>query len=320
MGLNTSGTLDTGEYTLGRGIVYLAALVSNLPTAYRDIGNTTEFNITIETETLEHQSSRSGLAVIDKEIVTSQKMSLSLTFDSINSQNLALFFSGDVANQNLVAATDTVAATTSVFRKQEIVAGSVTETAFDTDDQPFWFDLFRDRYAGSPNLTRLYNVEGDTTTNAWNTAGAGVVLEATDSASMNAADLEEGTHFTVDRVMGRIFITTAGMTVLRTSSRSRIRTKTAQTIAPAANTTVDEVRALRQTSVAVAMKFVQENPANNGSMDEYQFHKVTLRSEGDFSLIGEDWTQGQLSGTVEENTTADPDSPYCTHRTYQQTA
>lgn len=320
MGLNTSGTLDTGEYTLGRGIVYLSALISNLPTSYRDIGNTTEFNITVETETLEHQSSRTGLAVIDKEIVTSQKMSLSLTFDSINAQNLALFFSGDVSNQNLVAATDTVAATTAVFIKQEIVAGSVSEVAFDTGDYPFWFDIFRDRYNATPNLKRLYNVEGDETTNAWNTAGAGVVLEAVDSANMNAADLEEGTHFTVDRIMGRVFLTTAGMTVLQASSRSRIRTKTGQTIAPAANTQVDEVRALRQTSIAVALKFVQENPANNGQMDEYQFHKVTLRSEGDFALIGEDWTQGQLSGTVEENTTADPDSPYCTYRTYAQTA
>jgi hypothetical protein len=68
------------------------------------------------------------------------------------------------------------------------------------------------------------------------------------------------------------------------------------------------------------MKFVAENPADNSEKTEYQFHKVTLRSEGDFSLIGDEWTTGQLTGTVESNSTADPDSPYVTTRTYMQTA
>lgn len=310
MGLNTTGTNDTGEYTLGRGIVYLAPLINNLPGIYRDIGNTTEFNVSIETETLEHQSSRTGLAVIDKEIVVSQKMGLTLTFDSINFQNLALFFSGETGDQNLVAATDVVAATTVIIRKDVVTSGVVTETAWAATDPPFWFDIYRDRYNATPNLTRLYNLN----TTSW----SNTKIEATDSANMNAAALTEGTHFTVDRVMGRVFITEAGMTILRANSRSRIRTQAAQTIAPAANTTVDEVRALRQTSIAVALKFVQENPADNSEKTEYQFHKVTLRSEGDFPLIGDDWSAGQLSGTAEENATADPDSPYCTTRTYSQ--
>lgn len=311
MGLNLSGTLDTGEYTLGRGIVYLAPLISDLPGAFRDIGNATELNVNVETETLEHQSSRQGLAVIDKEIVVSQKMAITLTFDSINFQNLALFFSGETGNQNLTAAGNSVTATTSLFRKLNETTGA--EEEFATGDTPFWFDIYQDRYNASPNLTRLYNLN----TTSWGSTK----IEGTDSSGMNAVVLTEGTHYTVDRIMGRVFINTAGITALVAGTNtSRIRVATGQTINIAADTTVDEVRGLRRATIALALKFIEENPANNSERTEYQFHKVTLRSEGDFPLIGDEFRTGQLNGTVEQNDTADANSPFVTTRTYMQSA
>lgn len=93
-GRNLTGLPNTEDYTLGRGIVLFAPLVNGIPGAYRDLGNAPEFNISIETETVEHQSSRQGLRVVDKEVVISQKVSLSLTLDELNHENLALVFSG----------------------------------------------------------------------------------------------------------------------------------------------------------------------------------------------------------------------------------
>lgn len=311
MGLNQTGMLDTGEYTLGRGIVYLAPLIQNLPGEYRDIGNATELNVNVETETLEHQSSRQGLAVIDKEIVVSQKMSLTLTFDSINFQNLALFFSGETGNQDLLVASDEVTAGTSVFRN--LNPSTAAEETFDADDLPFWFDIYVDRYNATPDLKRLYNIDA--------TSFGSVTIEGADNTGMNAVTLTEDTHFTVQREMGRIFINQAGITALAGGTNtSRIQVVTAASINVAADTDIDEVRGLRQSTIANALKFIAENPADNNELTEYQFHKVTLRSEGDFSLVGDEFTTGQLNGTVEENATADPNSPFVTTRTYQQTA
>ena len=78
-GVNTTGVPNTNDYNLGRGIVYFSLLDTNgLPTGgYRDLGNAPEFNVSFETETLEHQASRLGLKVTDKEVVISQKCKLS---------------------------------------------------------------------------------------------------------------------------------------------------------------------------------------------------------------------------------------------------
>lgn len=59
MALNTNATPN---YTLGRGKVYFARFTSGqVPGPFRYIGNTPEFNLTIELETLDHFSSDEGI-------------------------------------------------------------------------------------------------------------------------------------------------------------------------------------------------------------------------------------------------------------------
>ena len=80
----------------------------------------------------------------------------------------------------------------------------------------------------------------------------------------------------------------------------------------------DEVRALTQTNVIAALKFIGENPANNDAQVEYQFHQVSLKADGDLSAIGDEFSVMGFTAVAETNTTLDPNSPTLTIRTTGQ--
>lgn len=63
---------------------------------FRYLGSTSEFTLTYENETLTHQSSECGFNVDDMSVIVSSSLSGSLTIDNLSSENLAMFFSGDV--------------------------------------------------------------------------------------------------------------------------------------------------------------------------------------------------------------------------------
>lgn len=271
-GLNPGGQASTDDYNIGRGKVYFATLDANdIPQEYRFLGNAPEFNITVETETQEHQASTSGLQVVDKEVTISQKVTLNLSLDEINFENLALFLSGVTANH------DNTQAQTGV-----VGASNLTVT-----DQGRWYDLYQSAGgAGSADSSgdRIYNT--------------GVI---------SISGSVEGTDFLEDSAMGRIFVidggnVTAGSHNVDMSANG------------GADDTVDEVQGLSQTSVSGALKFISENPADSDVMTEWQFHKVGLKAEGDFSLIGDEFSQMTLSGVAERNVGADPTSPTVTIR------
>ena len=280
-GLNPAGTAKPDDYNLGRGIVYLADLdSSNLPTEYRDLGNATEFNISVETEKLEHQSSRTGLKTIDKEVVVSQKMNLSITLDEINFENMALFFSGESGSRsNSVAA-----------------AGLTGNGNLTVITQGRWIDLYLD-VTGKPTTdtqgSRLFDIGVVTITG---TGGTDIYTLTTD--------------YTVDSVMGRIFIVDGGDLVAGTYDLDIAANASAASV-------VETVKTFTTSQIQGALKFISENPAFSNVKTEYQFHKVSLSAEGDFALIGDDWTTMQLTGAAESNESADPDSPFCTVTTHE---
>lgn len=91
----------SNEYVLGSGKVEFNLFPKGdaaKAMGYRYLGSTSEFNLTKESETLEHKNSESGLTFTDAEIVTSSTMSGTLTVDNIIAENLALFFAGDIDN------------------------------------------------------------------------------------------------------------------------------------------------------------------------------------------------------------------------------
>lgn len=282
-GINTTGTNNPEDYNLGRGIVYAGTLVSDLPKEYRDIGNSTEFTINVESETLEHQSSRSGLKITDKEVIISQSVNLSLTIDELNFRNLALFFSGSTATHtNPIKAGNIGSDGSEIILSDSVVLGR-------------WYDL-KDADWDSSTAERVYDIPK-----------ANCTFEKQDTPDVT---LVENTDFTIDEKMGRIFIKSTATNIAAGDTLQWYATQDVTAKDP------DEVQALTQSNILVALKFISENPAADSHKTEYQFHKVSLKAEGDFSLIGDDFTTMTLTGSAETNSTADSDSPTLTIRTH----
>lgn len=107
MAFNTPLT-STQNYVFGRGVCYFAKFDANgRPMGERDLGNVPGLNLTVESETAEHFSSRSGIAKKDDTAVVSVSFGASLTFDSFTAENMALFFGGSTADFAQAAATET---------------------------------------------------------------------------------------------------------------------------------------------------------------------------------------------------------------------
>lgn len=264
-GVNTTGTPNTNNYNVGRGKVYFASLDSNdKPLAWRDLGNSTEFNISIETETLEHTSSRGGLKVVDKEVTISQKASVSVTLDELEFDNLRLFFSGTTHDSLTNPANTSV---TNVDLDSSIVLGR-------------WFDLI------DSSGDRLYDV-----------TAANLTVEESNDGFSTSNTLVLNTDYTVDTEFGRIFLPSTSGATAGYALRFSYTTTSSESA-------YDEVRGLQSTAVTGALKIITENPADSDEKTEYTLHKVNLKPEGDFSLIGDDWTVMQLTGAAESSSWA----------------
>jgi len=84
------------NYTLGRGQVHFARFQTGttVPDGFFYIGNTPEFSLTIESETLDHYSSDEGIREKDDSVPLEVNRTGSMTTDNINPRNVALFFFG----------------------------------------------------------------------------------------------------------------------------------------------------------------------------------------------------------------------------------
>lgn len=278
-GINTTGEAKTKDYNLGRGKLYFSLLDSvGHPQGYRFLGNSPEFNLTLDTETLEHQSSQEGLKVTDKEVTVSQKATASISLDELNFDNFALFFAGATNQHANTATTGVTSGIIAVVNKGE------------------WYDLYQDA-AGLPSTDssgkRMYDLGAVSVTGP----------SATPTYTLT-------TDYKVDSKMGRIFIVTTG----GIPASGNIEVTVAANASGDDN--VDQVQTLTQTSVVGALKFISENPADADIQTEYQFHQISLKATGDLSMIGDEYSVMQLTGAAEKNITADPNSPTLTIRTH----
>lgn len=277
-GPNTTGTPNTSDYSLGRGILYFAPLDSGgIARAWRDMGNSPDFKINNASESLEHQSSRTGLKQTDKEVTLSRTTSLTFQLDEFNDQNLSALFSGTQATHTNVA-----------------VAG-FTVFVMVPDGQLAsgrWFDIV------NASGNRAYDIDKTKLTITTN--------EGTPVALVQDVD------YSVDEEMGRIF-TISTSTKIATSIAAGKGLKVILTADVGAKA-VYEIKALQSDSITGALKFIADNPADDGKRREYQFHQVSLKADGDLSLIGDDWSVMSFTAKAEQNALADADSPTLTIR------
>lgn len=95
------------QYVLGRGEIDFSRFRTGGqdPEGFRYIGNTPEFNLTIESENLDHFNSDRGVNEKDASIVLTTNRSGSLITDNIDPENIALFFFGDKTTLTVTSAT-----------------------------------------------------------------------------------------------------------------------------------------------------------------------------------------------------------------------
>jgi hypothetical protein len=85
------------NYTLGRGKVHFSRFKdgTTIPSGFFYIGNTPEFSLNIQSQTLDHFSSDEGIREKDDSVPLEVNRSGSMTTDNIEPKNVALFFFGD---------------------------------------------------------------------------------------------------------------------------------------------------------------------------------------------------------------------------------
>lgn len=88
--------MATKQYTLGRGKLFFEQFVSGTLAGEgeRYIGNTPEFNLTIESESLDHFNSDEGVREKDDSVLLELNRSANFTTDQISVPNLSLFLLG----------------------------------------------------------------------------------------------------------------------------------------------------------------------------------------------------------------------------------
>jgi hypothetical protein len=282
-GRNLAGTKNPDDYLLGRGKAFFAPLDSNgLPRAFRFLGNVAEFVLNVTTEELKHYDTTEGTKNLDKEISISQEVNITnLTLEEMNHQNLAeLFLAGD-----------------STTRTNKGDIGVISPSAnLTVTDQGRHYQLF-DTDTGRPAADILANRIYDIGTVSIVPNGGGSALVA-------------GTDYTVDSTMGMIFVINGGN-----------MTAGDYDVTIAANsgaaTTLDLGRALKNSGVSGCLLFISYNAADEGHLQEWNFHKVTLKAEGDLALIGDEIAGMQLSGAAEQSTASDANSPTLTVVTFE---
>lgn len=127
---------DAKNYTLGKGKMLLKLLGE---TAFRDLGNLADFKINVESNKIEHFSSRSGLKVKDADIVDQQKATISFTAEELTPENLQLFLMSSAPSpiaQSSSSVTDQVVAAAHnkwvALGKNKLSSVVVTNSAADT--------------------------------------------------------------------------------------------------------------------------------------------------------------------------------------------
>lgn len=253
--INTDGLAKTRDYNLGRGIVYLAELNTD--------GTPKGYR------DLGNAPAFNITVNVEELLHKSSRTGTSVTDKRIViSQEIAISLTLEELNAQNVALFFSGEQSTYV---NPAVAGFAEHT-IGKSVKDFWYDV------KTALGVRAVDIE---TANLTVKSGAAVLVLNTD--------------YTVDTVMGRFFLLSAGAAVDANDLKITLAADAG------ARPTVDQVRGLKVSQQSYALKFIAENPANAGEKSEYEFHSVLLNAEGDFSLIGDELTQLPLSGTAQAN-------------------
>lgn len=96
------------QYVIGKGKLYFAPFTPGTKTiadAERYLGNSPELSSTISQDTLDHIDADQGLNVKDDQVTIQNDLTGAFKLDSIETDNVAMWYGGDVEKLTVVAAT-----------------------------------------------------------------------------------------------------------------------------------------------------------------------------------------------------------------------
>ena len=89
---------DPEDLTLGRGILSIAEWVNGVAGTYVDVGNCPRLDYIIDTQDLDHYSSRTAIKTKDKVVTLQAEYSINFDLDGISQANLSMFLYGTITD------------------------------------------------------------------------------------------------------------------------------------------------------------------------------------------------------------------------------
>lgn len=246
---------ETQKYTLGRGEVFFNKFKpgTNIGEGERYLGNTPEYSLTNDVETLDHFNSDRGLREKDESVLLEISSSGSMTCDNISGDNVALFFLGNLLTKSSTSVTAQKEVFTSWKRGYTMQLGT-------TDTTPTGVRKVSNVKVGKAASDASLNMTGD--------IGAIPGVTIIDAAG----------NYEVDTELGRLYLEP-------TSSEINGDIKLVVQFDVAAQSRQMVVSS--NDVVQGSLRFVAHNA--KGENKDYFFPKVTLSPDGDYNLKGDDW-------------------------------
>ena len=249
------------KYVLGKGRLYLALFGAGTKTSTgeRYLGNSPELSTTQAAETLDHIDADQGLNVKDESITISNDLTGAFALDSIDTQNVALWFGGDVEKMTVASAAAIIEPDATMKRGQ-------------------WLQL-----GASPDLpqgTRSVDNVLISTVTPGATPSDPVVVTPLTSQQVAA-------NFEIDLEAGRIYLEPAAPDVTDTTVLRVTYDQEAIT---------NEIVIGKGQEIRGALRFLARNP--KGENKDYYWPYVKITSNGDYALKGDTWQQMSFSFEV----------------------
>lgn len=249
------------QYTIGKGKLYFDKFApgSKIGTGERYLGNSPELTQTRAQETLDHIDADEGLNIKDESITISNDITGGFALDSIDTDNVAMWFGGDVNRAVIVAAPGIVEPDFVAARGRSYQLGK-------TPEHP----------SGTRNIT---NVLISLVAPGATPADPVVVTP------LAPADYEGNVELDLERA--RLYIEPdapdiAAGDVLRVTYDQEGVTR--------------EIIIAKGQEVRGALRFISHNPV--GQRKDYFWPYVTITSNGDYALKGDDWQSMSFSFEV----------------------
>ena len=120
---------DNTRLYRGQGQVFLARRVNGLPAGLEFVGNVSELSLSPTTEKIEHRESQTGNNSVDKVIERSLGVEMSMTIDSVASDNLARMVFGKVTKED---ATTVTGETQMAYVGKNLIVNNINLQSFDS--------------------------------------------------------------------------------------------------------------------------------------------------------------------------------------------